>query len=507
MTLFIVVASPNNKFLSRFGIYILAGLLCLPLFFINVKDSHDWGGDFAMYIMQSGNIVEGIPQSETNYIFNEDYQVLGPPAYPVGFPLLLAPVYALSGNDIKSFTLYITSMLFVFGLLLIVFFRKYFSDLIALFLMMLVLYNYWTLMAKLEIMSDIPFALILLVLTILYTRAARRNLLFYFLVGVLSGLLMSVRSIGIAFVITVFLYSVLEFFRMPRSGRQKAFRPLAIGTLLFIVTSLFLYFLLNKIIFPLPVAEGVPYLGMFGTESVGTTILNNLTYYIGVLKHFFTPENNTWQFASLIMRSVAFTFIMLGMINQIGKKTGFIDILVLVYLGILMIYPYRHSGFRFLFPVVPYIMYYLVKGLQVVKLEFFINRNAVIIFLGVFALLLYKFSVLEIMANKDQIIPGPQEQESVKAFNYIKNNTPEDAVVVFIKPRVLALYANRNSLSNNRGQNLEQMKKKFDDKGVDYLLIHNNISDPSLKKYVELYADEMKLEWQNEKFKLYAKIF
>ena len=55
-------------FISNFS-YLILILLLLPVFFINVTDSHDWGGDFAQYISQAKNIVEGNPHYETGYIF------------------------------------------------------------------------------------------------------------------------------------------------------------------------------------------------------------------------------------------------------------------------------------------------------------------------------------------------------------------------------------------------------------------------------------------------------
>ena len=65
-------------------------LFLIPLFFINIKSSHDWGDDFAQYIHQAKNISEGISQNETGYIYNPDIAVLGPQAYPIGLPMILA---------------------------------------------------------------------------------------------------------------------------------------------------------------------------------------------------------------------------------------------------------------------------------------------------------------------------------------------------------------------------------------------------------------------------------
>ena len=92
----------NTQKLSKLYPYFIVLMLSIPLLFINVKDSHDWGDDFAGYIHQAKNIVEGNSQFQTGYIINVEGPVLGPPTYPIGFPLLLSPVYYFFGNNIKG---------------------------------------------------------------------------------------------------------------------------------------------------------------------------------------------------------------------------------------------------------------------------------------------------------------------------------------------------------------------------------------------------------------------
>ncbi|MCK5338558.1 MAG: hypothetical protein KAJ50_07095, partial [Bacteroidales bacterium] len=179
---------------SRF-IWLMA-VMMLPLFFINVRSSHDWGGDFAMYIMQAENIVNGVSQSETAYIYEPDNPVLGPPAYPIGFPLLLSPVYALAGNSVFAFTLWITAFLMGIGMIMAVFLRRYFSDLIVFFLVMIVIYNPWTLSMKLEIMSEFPFTFLLLLCLFLFEKYGKGPFWMGIIIAILGGLLMSVRAIG-----------------------------------------------------------------------------------------------------------------------------------------------------------------------------------------------------------------------------------------------------------------------------------------------------------------------
>ena len=46
-------------------------ILLLPLFYINVKSTHDWGDDFAQYINEAKNIGEHKNITNTHHIFIE----------------------------------------------------------------------------------------------------------------------------------------------------------------------------------------------------------------------------------------------------------------------------------------------------------------------------------------------------------------------------------------------------------------------------------------------------
>jgi hypothetical protein len=87
-------------------------LLCLPLLFINIRNDIDWGDDNAHYLLQAKYIAQGTPQANSQYIFNPDCPVLGPPAYPIGLPLLLSGVYYFMGLNFHAF-----SLLFTFALI------------------------------------------------------------------------------------------------------------------------------------------------------------------------------------------------------------------------------------------------------------------------------------------------------------------------------------------------------------------------------------------------------
>src|ERR1022692_37270 len=144
------------KEMKNYRIYVLLFVLLTPLFMINIRDSHDWGDDFAQYIYQAKNIVEGIPQSEPCYIY--DNPNFASPFHSIGFSLILTPVYYFFGNNIKAFSILLSIILFLFCFAIFVFNRKYFNNLISVLLVLIFVYNPYTLNFKMEIMTDIPFA-------------------------------------------------------------------------------------------------------------------------------------------------------------------------------------------------------------------------------------------------------------------------------------------------------------------------------------------------------------
>lgn len=474
-------------------------IILLPLFFINVRSSHDWGGDFAMYIMQAKNIVEGVPQAEAPYIYNPDNPVLGPPAYPIGFPLLLSPVYALAGNSIFAFSLWITAFLFGTGMIMALYLRRYFTELVAFFLVMILMYNPWTLGMKLEIMSEFPFAFLLILCLYLFEKYAGGPFWMGIVIALLGGLLMSVRTIGVVFPIAVLIWAIRKrFIEKDKTPMSRCVCGFLVG-----VGSILVYLLLNNILFAVPQAEGGSYAGIWGEEKLYYTILFNLAYYTEQFKYFFSPWGGSWNFLPLILKAVIFTFTLLGMIRAFFKRLELIDMIVILYMGVLLIYPYRHAGIRFLFPIMPLLVYYLAKGLETVSIFPAIRNNAKVWFLGCLVLVSYLHMFWIIIDTRHEVVKGPQEKSSVEAFEYIRNNTEKDDVIIFSKPRVLALYTERFSLANHKELGAREIAELIFEHDVDYVLTHTEISDQAIHDFIRSQDYICEYLWSNEKFVLY----
>ena len=176
---------------------LLCILLLLPLLHINIRDSHNWGDDFAQYLMQARNIVEGKSQKDNGLVFDSRSGEYALQAYPVGFPLLLAPVYHQSGLSIRPYLLLLSAMLLVLGFLLFHYLKNEFGAVSALALVLLFIYNPWTLQLKTEILSEIPFTLFLFVLILFYSSIRKNPSTWkYWIAGLLCGWIASIRAVG-----------------------------------------------------------------------------------------------------------------------------------------------------------------------------------------------------------------------------------------------------------------------------------------------------------------------
>src|SRR5687767_3820760 len=95
----------NKPVLLTLGLIVLvSGVISFSL----LTRGHIWGDDFASYIMQSKSILDGRMGEfleRNTFTVNESSYPPGPAAYPWGFPLLLAPVYAIFGMSALAFKL------------------------------------------------------------------------------------------------------------------------------------------------------------------------------------------------------------------------------------------------------------------------------------------------------------------------------------------------------------------------------------------------------------------
>ncbi len=471
--------------------------LCLPLLWINVRDSHDWGGDFAMYLQQTENLVSGAPQTSTGYVYNEAYPMLGPKVYPVGLPLVLSPVYAVYGHDLQAYGRWLSLWLIALGLLMYRVFRLQVSALSAVLLCLIVLYNPWTLQFKAEIMSEIPFGVWSLGAYLWFVQGKSNGSAV--LAGVCGGMALATRSIGLALLVGIALFVIMGW------GRRKLGQKALIRGGIAVGIAWLLSFLLNRLIFSIPSGSEL-YQNHFDFASTGQTILHNTAYYFTVLESFFRLKMGDWRFIAVLTQAALLVFTVIGGMNRWMRGLRLLDWWLLAYVGMLLVYPYQSSGFRFLFPMIPFLLVYAVEGFEAISWAkiYEVPRPALIFALGLIILLQYPKGIQEVIHYQDVIQGGPQQATPKAAFHFIQTQIPEETVITFTKPRVLAFYTGRKGFCNPPDDTAEEVKASLEAKGIQYVLWEPSLHNPGLAAFLKEYPIEE--VWKKGEMVLYKKL-
>lgn len=491
------------------GIVLL--ILLFPLCFSGIRNNHDWGDDFAQYIHQAKKITEGKSALSTGYIFNPKYSMLGPKAYPAGFPLLLVPVYAIFGNDITVFNIYISLWLIVAGFIWYLVLRRHHSELVAVLLSLIWCWHPWTLYFKTEIVADIPFTALLGALVLMYQRGfmqydkenRKASLVQAISMGVVAGFLLAIKMQGLAIIAAVFAFTVLNNIlnlKEPFEPKNKLYtNPVTV----LIVGFLTCFTLINYLISGIRLSDLLSYSNNFSGEPILVSIRENLNYYTYLVQDFFQRSKPNWQVFPLLTQALVLAICFIGLIKQVVHKRPLLLWVFVAYIGLLLVYPYRGSGFRFLLPVAPIILHFAVEGFKSINWGFNLPKKAWAT--GLTLILLLQFLPEQVSAIKTakNNFAGPQEKESVEAFAFINQNIPKDAVILFKKPRALALYTQRKSFAINPAD--RSFKEDIESYKTDFILLHKELSFDTERQYTENHPEMWNEIWRNTKFTLYSK--
>ena len=122
---------------------------------------------------------------------------------------------------------------------------------------------------------------------------------------------------------------------------------------------------------------------------------------------------------------------------------------------------------RYFLPLIPLIIFYLFKGLQSIipkSWSFKASTAVTVIILGIYAV---KFSVVGLPDPSS----GIHTETAQELFTFVKNSIPEQSRILFVKPRVLALFTNHHSLAIQlplKQKQIIELLRKFK---VKYIII------------------------------------
>ena len=478
---------------------LISGLLILGL----IDHGQDWGGDFAAYIMQTKSLVEGNPSEfiEANrFTIEHTTYAFAPVAYPWGYPAMLAPIYAGFGQNIVALksvgiACYMTLLIFI-----AVAFRKMHP---ALWLTMLVGFfavNPTLLLFLNKVNSDIPFMLVSTISVFLIGRVAvfRKPLVSPLIDGLCLGLLIAlactIRTNGVLLLASLLVTQIVSSL-IPALDSQKS-QPAKQPRGMLILPYLAFFSTMILVRLSLPDGES-SHMDVLRQISPGN-IYYNITYYTLLPRHVYDGAPYPQLIYLLTLPLAA-----LGVARRFRRDYYILIYLVLTYI-LYVLWPIT-QGVRFLFPILPFYLSFVVTGLEVsqgnASSPCAKPRRTLCILPALYVIVclsVQSISIAQENLNRGRnTLDGPYTDAAIQLFDFIKTSTEPNDILVFFKPRVLRLYTGRKTFS----------ARNTDSQGpADYLIVKtgemkNQVQPEGIAKLTE--QGRATRVFQNSDFEVY----
>jgi hypothetical protein len=122
---------------------------------------------------------------------------------------------------------------------------------------------------------------------------------------------------------------------------------------------------------------------------------------------------------------------------------------------------------------------------------------------GIFILLMFLPGLMSIARSGSNILEGPQQPEAIEMFGYVNKNVPAGSVVVFAKPRALALYTSCCGMADPITTDPTLIHKQVIEAGASHLLISNKLTSEPMMRYSRVMQGRLNKLWENKEFVLY----
>ncbi|HSL31113.1 MAG TPA: hypothetical protein VK900_18070, partial [Anaerolineales bacterium] len=403
----------------------------------------------AWYILQAKSILEGTTEEfmeKSAFTNGESTTHLGPLAYPWGYPLILAPVYAFKG--ISPLALKLPALVFYVGFLIAFYFllRDRLSQTESLLLVAVFAFNPLLLQFLDQILSDIPFLFFSTLSLFLMTRLDDRGVFHYVLIGAAIFFTTFLRVTGILLLGSLL---IVDFFRLvrARSDRIEVTRIIQRSLITSVVFAVL--WLISVWVFP---SGGESYLSQYaGLIETATAMA---PAYFQVFGDFF-GRSIAWR----ILYYALLIFFMLGAWERRRQEPIFLLFFIL-WMIVHITYPYW-QGPRYIFPLLPIFIYFAFQGMKAVirRVPEAYQRTSQGLVYGFWLLLAGIFLFTSgtnayVNLQSDRQINGPFDPYSREVYSYIKEKTPPDSVVVFFKPRVMVMMTGHPTLMSTECERL-----------------------------------------------------
>ncbi len=401
-------------------------------------------GDVLQVLVHAENLVGGEPYAATGYIQNPK-RFYAPVGYPPGYPLLLAPFVALFGGSMEVVRGVALGLLTVgVGALAFLIRRSVSAGLVGLFVLAAGLQPYLWEAKHLGfsgfIVLGLASASLLLYETESPPQPGRRLDLRHLAAGLVAGVAVSTHPLAWALPLAFLAGDLLRERRVTRRFGW-AIAGVAVGTLALAVlvdTTAGAQFA--------PSARGSGRGGGYGSlllsgvlQELGRIpgrVVARLWDYGRTTYVFWyapVPGGDLWKYALLLASLVPVGW---GWVLRL-RRAGTAEAFGVIYVAGLL--PWGFADVRYVIPLVPLYYVYLVTGLDAM-----VQRSATV---GRVAVALTVLALVGVYGARYALdVPTRPDRDMVAAYDYIRTQTPADAVFVTNSdPRQIAYQAGRSA--------------------------------------------------------------
>ena len=532
-----IPASPCRRVTVSFLAVAAVLLLVAVVHVLALRSGHAWGDDFAQYLMHARNLAEGRPYAATGYVYNPQEPAVGPPTYPPGTALILAPVYRLFGLNLTAMKAAMIACLLVFLGMVLLAFREELSLAERLILVLLLGLNPFLLEQSNSIGSHLPFLALFYLAIFLLGRAEKdavtvhgkaldvagtrrvpsavsdctdgrhtacacyvpdrerfqntpSRYLWYLAAGVACYLAFATRTLGALLILSLWAAELIRRRRIsgPVLLATAAFAALAVGQAVWLHSD-------------------VHYLDQFHS---GLRLAGNVRDYSNRLAAFW--HNGHWRLPSILLCLAVSGLVLAGYVEQLRRGITFRELLAAGYVAVLLLWP-SYQGEHYLLPVYPLYLFYAFLGLRHPWLARRVRLQGAIA--GVLAVAIaVTYGIRLSGLQRSPLAEGIAKRESQELFEAVRKLTRPGDLVVFVKPRAMALLTGRKSMSYHQYRRDEDLWSSLAQHGANWLVVVEN--DEALKpaefpermrylrEFVQRNSTRLEPVYRNRDFSLYA---
>ena len=229
-------------------------------------------------------------------------------------------------------------------------------------------------------------------------------------------------------------------------------------------------------------------------SGLAAALVRNVGIYGSALTEFF-ENGGSWRLPAWALTGLLAVTAGWGYVRSLMERITVFHVFLPLYLAVILLWP-AAQNFRFLFPIMPVVLLFAVKGLS--------GQRVVLAVLAGVVLVSHAAGWIRLPYGPVEEGVGTAEFQSVAAF--VRESTPAEARILFRKPRAMALYTKRAAGSYQLGPP-EEIWTFMETNGIRYIVRGGGQEDDPvyLDPVLELYEDRLRLVYDQDGYRVWEK--